>query len=179
MLNVSSRESQGFGWFVSCFGFFLWLGRIALVLLKNQLIEATSSEGLQSIHSWKHWTSFLDLTASFSHGKKVSLHTVFENKIILLPNTYICTSHDSLYSHLQVHCHVFWPVWPPHCGLSEQYPPQKIQMFIPDVMPMLLQLFFKNQNFMRRLFIFKCIREVFFEGILECLSFKMTFLGFL
>lgn len=80
-----------------------------------------------------------------------------------------------------MHSHVLLLVLPPHCGLSEPYPPEKkqnkTQMFIPYVTLMLLELFEKIKilegNFFK-----KCIRELFFEGILECFFLKVTFLGF-
>lgn len=60
----------------------------------------------------KTLTSFSDLSASFSYGKKVVLCTIFENKMILLPYIVI-TNYISFYSHSPVHSYTFWLALPP------------------------------------------------------------------
>lgn len=85
-------------------------------------------------------TSFSDLSSSFSHGRKVSLRTIFENKLILLPSIFI-TNYTSLYSQ------IFWPVSPPLEVCQNHILQKKIQVLLPYVILMLLELFEKISNF--------------------------------
>lgn len=75
--------------------------------------------------------------------KKGSLYTIFENKKIVLPSI-IITNYISLYFH------IFWQ-FDLLCGLSEPYSTEKnIQMLIPYMILVLLELFEKISKFHKK-----------------------------
>lgn len=143
--------------------FFTWLGRICLGSNKEPAVRSYFKWRASFNTKQKVLTSFSDLSDSVM--VKRCLHTIFENKIwfsIYLPiifhliHIYQCIFISSGQFYL------FTVVY------QNPYPPQKIKIFISYVIPMLLELFERNKNFIKRLFK-KCIRDVFFEGILEFL----------
>lgn len=88
-------------------------------------------------------TSFSDLSSSFSHGRKVSLRTIFENKLILLPSIFITGN----YQYTSLYFQIFWPVSPPLEVCQNHILQKKIQVLLPYVILMLLELFEKISNF--------------------------------
>lgn len=173
MLYLSSRECRGL--------FLLFLGGEAKGELGSICLGSVKEPAERSYFKWrasvntnlKAVTSFSDLSSSFSHGRKVSLRTIFENKLILLPSIFI-TNYTSLYSQ------IFWPVSPPLEVCQNHILQKKIQVLLPYVILMLLELFEKISNFYKEnllkkmsqvSILWKNLRMVLFKNYLPWFSF--------